>query len=580
MEENVFFVDLRPFFEKPIINSKVAMKITLQILSATALIVSVVFGISSCSKSSIDLEKVQLLDVHDEQSAMENFSVALSSAVYSYPEVRDFLKAEALKRFDYEDEVFYPFVKEMSIGNLGTFREILVRELGGEEKMAQIEKELPTLTILVSDASWFDPEGFCLDRWDTSEPCVAVTYREKDGICRRLFGDGYLLGEIEEGTLPGGPVLIVKESERMVANVSTKSESVEYSFLFDEFDASKNPVDTKARYSWEWLNEEQPDSSDLMSEAVLYSINPDLIKAYNLFKNNSFACQNDYIFYGMTSNSTKGRLRTDVKNKIYRLKLLSSAFPRVFDDSLKNDIRFKDTWKTQDYGRGYEMEPTKEEVYAKLWGDGLLELKFTILAGSRSGTSSVYPLSVNASDLFAVKDDVVMREQWKASAFVWHIEWRYTFGKFGEEIRKRDHNTLAEKWYYLPYPIELPSWDLLDLSFYTLKAEEVDSGASKTIEITVTTKHADESTQKFNTGAEYKKGDWMANAKLELGWNQNDERNRVEKQTITVKEENDILFEHPISYSDKYVLNKSGSKYSVASIGSGDLIITILPYRY
>lgn len=545
-----------------------------------ALVVGIMLSFSSCSKYIVEPSKAQLADVRDEQSAMENFSIALSQAVFAYPEVRNFLKTEALKRFDYEDEVFYPLVKEANIGNLGTFREILVRELGGEEKMIQIEKELPTLTILVSDASWFDPEGFCLDRWDTSDAYVAITCRERDGICRKLYGNGYLLGEIEEGTIPGGPVLIVKKSERMVASAPTKSGEVKYSFLFDEFDASKNPVDTKGRYSWDYLNEEQPNMSDLVSETVLNSINPDLIKSYNLFKNNSFACQNDYIFYGMTSNSTKGKLRTDVKNKIFRIKLLASAFPRVFDDSLKNDIRFVDTWKTQDYGKGYGVEPSKEDVYLKLWGDGHLEILFTILAGSRSGTSSVYPISVSARDLFSVKDNVVMREQWKAYMFCWHIEWRYTFGKFGEEIKKRDQHTLTERWYYLPYPIELPSWDLLDLSFYTLKAEEIDSGFSKTTEITVTTKHASESTQKFNTGGEYKKGDWTANAKLELGWTQSDERNRVEKQTITYKEENDVLFERPVSYSDKFVLNQSGANYAVSSFGSADCVVTILPYRY
>ena len=560
------------------------MKITLQILSATALIVSVVFGISSCSKSSIDLEKVQLLDVHDEQSAMENFSVALSSAVYSYPEVRDFLKAEALKRFDYEDEVFYPFVKEMSIGNLGTLREILVRELGGEEKMAQIEKELPTLTILVSDASWFDPEGFCLDRWDTSEPCVAVTYREKDGICRRLFGDGYLLGEIEEGTLPGGPVLIVKKSERMVANVSTKSESVEYSFLFDEFDASKTTVDTKARYSWEWMNEPQPVETDYMSASALNSINPDIIKAYNLFKNNPYACHNDYIFYGMTSGNTKGQLRTDVRNKICRIKLRADAFERVFDDKLGHDMDFKDVYETTDNGKGYNEQPSKEKVYAKLWGDGLLELVFTVLAGSRSGTESVLPLSVRARNLFVVKDDVVMKEQWKASvAFPvqWYIKWRYTFGSYGTDYRTRNSSTLKERWYYLPYPITIPSWDLLDLSFYTIKVEEVDCGATITQEINVTTKHASSDSQKFNfesTGKIPKIVD--LGAKLELGWSESDEETRVEKQVISYKEENEILLATPVSYSDRFISYQSGSDYMVNYVGSGDFIMTILPYRY
>jgi len=559
------------------------MKRILLILSATALIVSVAFGISSCSKTSFDLAKVQLTDVLNEQSAMENFSVALSQAVFSYQEVRDFLKAEALKRFDYEDEVFYPLVKEANIGNLGTFREILVRELGSEEKMIRIEKELPTLTILVSDATWFDPDGFCLDRWDTSDAYVAITCRERDGVCRKLYGNGYFLGNIEEGTLPGGPVLIVKKSERMVASAPTKSGEVEYSFLFDGFDASKNPVDTKGRYSWEWLNEPQPTDSDNMSASTLNSINPDIIKAYNLFKNDPYACHNDYIFYGMTSNNTKGRLRTDVRNKICRIRLSANAFVNVFDDSLRNDRNFVDTFETTDRGQGYNAQPSRETVYAKLWGDGLLEMVFTVLAGSRSGTESVFPLSVRARDLFTVLDNVVMKEQWKAAWWdpsQWHIGWRYTFGEYGTIYKSRNSGTLKEHWYYLPYPITIPSWDLLDLSFYTIKVEEIDCGASFTKEVSVTTKHASSNSQKFNLDANGKVDSVSLGAKLELGWNESDEVTRMEKQTITYKEENDVLLSKPVSYSDRFISSQKGSEYLVNYVGGGDFAMTILPYRY
>lgn len=560
------------------------MKRILQILSATALIVGVAFGISSCSKTSFDLAKVQLTDVRNEQSAMENFSVALSQAVFSYQEVRHFLKTEAMKRFDYEDEVFYPLVKDSNIGNLGTFREILVRELGGEEKMVQIEKELPTLTILVSDATWFDPEGFCLDRWDTSDAHVAITCQERDGFCRKLYGNGYLLGEIEEGTIPGGSVLIVKKSERMVASAPTKSGGVEYSFLFDEFDASKNPVDTKGRYSWDWLNEPQPEDTDYFSETALNSINPDIIKAYNLFKNDSYACHNDYIFYGMTSNNTKGRLRLDVKNRICRIKIPARAFGTIFDDKEKNDLNFVNVFETTDNGKGYNAEPTRDQIYAKLWGDGLLEIVFTILAGNHSGTESVYPLSVRARNLFTVKDNVVMKEQWKAAWWdpsQWHIGWRYTFGRFGTDYFTRNDETLKERWYYLPYPIMIPSWDLLELSSYTVKVEEVDCGASYTKEETVTTKHASSNSQKFNLDVNGGKKDTLnVGAKLELGWSNSDEVTRTEKQTVTYNDLNDPLLSATISYSDRIVRGRDGSKYAVSDYVSGDFYMTVLPYRY
>ena len=122
---------------------------------------------------------------------------------------------------------------------------------------------------------------------------------------------------------------------------------------------------------------------------------------------------------------------------------------------------------------------------------------------------------------------------------------------------------------------------MLDLSFYTIKVEEVDCGATITQEINVTTKHASSDSQKFNfesTGKIPKIVD--LGAKLELGWSESDEETRVEKQVISYKEENEILLATPVSYSDRFISYQSGSDYMVNYVGSGDFIMTILPYRY
>ena len=180
-------------------------------MSIIAVCSIIALGSLSCNKSTLNNPQTAgYTEVCDEQSAMENFSISLSKVVFSHPEVRDFLKNEALKRFDNDNEVFYPFIKDKQVGDLGSFRQLLINELGSEGKMEKIEKQLLTLTILVSDATWIDKDGFCLENWDTTDPYVAITYQEKDGTCKKLFGDGCLLGTIEKGTIPGGPVLIVK----------------------------------------------------------------------------------------------------------------------------------------------------------------------------------------------------------------------------------------------------------------------------------------------------------------------------------------------------------------------------------
>lgn len=544
-------------------------------LMMTVVVITLSFFASSCNKNDLEAPlQASLVDVRDGQSALENFSISLSKAVYAYPEVREFLKSEAMKRFDNDDEVFYPFVKDREVGTLGTFREILVRELGSEELMKQIEEKVLSLTILVSDATWFDSEGFCLDRWDTSDSYVAITYREGDGFCRKLFGNGCLIGAIEKGTIPGGPVLIVKENERVVASVPTKGGTVNYTFISDAFNASKNQPKTKDNYSWEWLNEAQGNNSNIVNASTLNSINPDIITAYNLFKNNSYACQNDYIYYGMTSDASVGRLRKDVRNKIYRFKLNPDAFESVFDDIERNYVNY---YGIDDGGKGYNMQDSQATVYARLWADGCLEIRFTIMAGSKGNSSEAY--SVRARDLFTVKNNIVKKEEWGATLFKWYINWRYSFNESGDY--KRNSTSLNAKWYYPNDNFTLPEWDLPNLSSYSLKVEEIDRGVTHYDEITVTYKIASSTTEKFNYEYDASGENYEQVGKTELGWSGNDEISMSEKQSIQWTDKDDFLGSPIVSYSDKYVkMATSSSQYELYTYGSNLFEFTILPYRY
>lgn len=544
------------------------MKDIIKLLSIIAVCSIIALGSLSCNKSTLNNPQTAgYTEVCDEQSAMENFSISLSKVVFSHPEVRDFLKNEALKRFDNDDEVFYPFIKDKQVGDLGSFRQLLINELGSEGKMEKIEKQLLTLTILVSDATWIDKDGFCLENWDTTDPYVAITYQEKDGTCKKLFGDGCLLGTIEKGTIPGGPVLIVKESERLAASIPTKGGEVEYSFLYDAFDASKNEPDTKDNYSVEWLNEAQGNSSDYIHPIALNQINPDILRAHNLFLGNEYACQNDYIFYGMTSNEQKGRIRTDVRSKIYRFKLNPQKFVRVFDDPYGQETRLYDAYEIDDGGHGYGMQDSKECVYSKLWADGALEIRFTIKTG---GTDGIGVYSVKGRDLFTVKDNIVKKEQWAATLIKWYISWRYSFNE--DNNYARDKYSLSPKWYYPKDNFTLPVWDLVNLSSYHIQIDELDSGATTVSEQSVSIKCASSTTNKINN--DNQKGE-----KTELGWTANDEVLRTLKQTISVTDKDDDLGLLSISYSDKYIRSISGSKCELYSYGT-DFQVTILPYRY
>lgn len=538
-------------------------------------------GLLSCSKiEPYEVRKAEMAKVVNRQTASRNFSIALSKAVCSHSEVREFLKNEALKCFDNDYDVFYPLVKNLPVAELGTFREIIITELGSEQSMREIEQWLPTLTIYVSDVTWFDSDGFCAKNWDTSDQRAAVTYKHDDGLCHELFSNGYYLGNIEPGTIPGGPVLIVKCNERLTATSVTKSGDTEYSFISDVFDASKNTIYTKAnnrytgKYTTSWIQGQDPqDNSDIISADYLNRLNPDIIGAYNLLGNESYALQNDYIYYGMTPDSPKGVLRNDVRSKIVRFKIAPRSFNALFDDTERGDCNFVDSFETDDNGKGYAAEPSVETIYSRLWTEGALEINVRIYKGSDSGKAALvtnFYYDVKAKDLFTIKSNSILKEQWGSTPFKWYITWKYT-------ITSRNENTLVDKWYYPENTPDLPTWDLLDNSAYYIIVSEHDSGATTTKTYNTITKKANSYTTKLGVEGTIK----GVAIKTEFGWTASDETTTNEEVKVSWTNGDDEMADCLISYGDKYIDRPASvSAYHVKSYETDRFTFTILPYRY
>lgn len=543
----------------------------------------VLAGFASCSKfeNSLFVEAIER-DIQTEEDALANFSIAISKAACQHLEVRELIRNEALKKFDNDYDVLYQNVKNQEISGLGTFRDVLISYMSSEDVMTTIENLLPSLTIYVSDATWFDPSGFCADNWDPRDCRLAVTYKNANGVCKELFSNGYDLGGIEDGTIPGGPVLIVKKNERIETSTPTKSGEVTYTFIDDAFNGGLSAETKGGRYSGNyttsWIEGQDPeDNSDVISASALNLLNPDIIIAYNLFKNHSYALQNDYIYYGMTPLSSKGALRTDVRSKIVRFKISPRAFNSLFDDPNGSDMNYVDTLDTDDNGQGYEAEPSVSTIYSRLWADGALEIRInTTVYGNNGNNTSLeeYSYNVSARDLFTVKDSSILKEQWEATAFKWYITWRYS-------ISARNETTLEEKWYYPENSPNLPTWDLLDNSAFYIIASEVDSGTETTISISNTTKKGKQTSSKISNEQTAEVGGLLGTIKNELGWSSSDEVTNTTTVTFSWKNGDDLMGKHLISYADKYIREQTSSgSYVVYSYGADKFIFTILPYRY
>lgn len=557
------------------------------IFEAASILLTLMF--ISCSKfENPTLPEAIEPSIVNEYDAMEDFAIALSKAACEHEEIRDLIKAESLKEFDNDYDVLYQNIKNKEISNLGTFRDVLVSYMGDKSFMPDIEKLIPDLTIYVSDVRWLDPQGFCAENWNTKDNRIAVTYKDANGICNKLFSNGYFLGDIATGTIPGGPVLIIKKNERIVMSAPTKSGDVTYSFVDDAYNGSLKHLETKdnrhsGKYSTSWIEGQNPeDNSDIISASALNKLNPDIIKAYNMFKDHPYALQNDYIYYGLTTSDTSGPLRTDVRSKIVRFKIDPNSFTALFDDPNDSDMDFVDSFEADDNGNGYDVQPSTSEIYSKLWADGALEIRVRVLGFSKDGTTCVtytdYFYDVKAHDLFTIKDNSILQEQWGATAFKWYITWRYS-------IKKRDETTLVSKWYYPERTLDLPTWDLIENSAFSIVVSEEDTGTQTTYSISITSKKANETTKKVSNelsgNADLGDSGISVTRKEELGWTNSDEESRSGTINLSWVNGNDDMGTQTISYGDKYIESQeTATSYKVYSYGSDRFTFTILPYRY
>lgn len=376
--------------------------------------------------------------------------------------------------------------------------------------------------------------------------------------------------------------MIIKNNERIVTSVSTKSGDVTYDFIDDVYDGSLN-IETKSnrhkgKYSKSWIAGQDPeDNSDIISATALNNLNPDIIKAYNMFNDHKYAMQNDYIYYGLTTSSPKGALRTDVRSKIVRFKIAPKSFNVLFDDPYDSDKNFVNSFETDDNGKGHDAEPSASEIYSKLWADGALEIRVRIAVFGGNENASIYKdfhYDVKAKDLFTIKDNSIMKEQWNSTPFKWYVTWRYS-------INYRDETTLAAKWYYPETSPDLPTWDLIENSAYSILVTEEDTGTEMTKSFTYTIKKARQTSVTVSGGVNAGFDNISATIKNDLGWSSSDEETKSGTITISCVNGDDHMTQELVSFGDKYITGQASStSYIIDSYGSDRFTFTILPYRY
>ena len=388
-------------------------------------IVTLICSLSACESddnvSGVLDAKSNVSDLTiSETDAQKSFAKILSIAVAKNEALRTFLKSEAEKQYDKDYDVFYPFVKDKTVTDGKTLRDILV-SYSSENEIATIEKKLPLLTVMIPDLASFD--AFSINKWDTSDEQVAVTYA-KNNDNSVFYAEGDSLLSLPKGDLPNFPFMVVKSNERMkvVGKKATRSannsdmDMNKYDFVDSAFDGTKS-CETRAKYSHydEDNTETAPEDKPYLKEAD--GLDKRCITAYNNHYIDKYLIDREYVYYDLSPNNKEnGKLDPNVREKLYKFRIDSLKYGSITDKQIGEDPHLKNDAY---YKKGH---PSDEQIAKDLWTDGAFEIVFQVYLGNSSMTETK-TISVNGSDLFYISKFHVTKQHHTGFR---HSKWWYT----------------------------------------------------------------------------------------------------------------------------------------------------------
>ena len=520
----------------------------------------------SCTKEDLEIrhtdndfsgQQIQMT----EAEAQQEFAVALSKAVAENEQLRTFIRDEALSQFDKDYDVFYPFVKNQTVSDGLTFRDILLKYCE-QGKLEQIETTLPLLNILVPDWSWID--GFTVTEWDTADSQVAVGYDDK-ADAHQLYYNGQELFKVQRGEFPNFPVLLVKNNERLeVTSPATKSCDATYRFIDDAFDGSLQVPETKVHHQYYDRNFSVETPDYFMPSS---NLDPLVIGAYNEFKNNPAAAHRDYIYYGMTNTVTEGVRNVHVKEVLHKLKFRTAEDDALYDSPNNDFIEHYGSMETKKY------DFSDADIMDHGWIDGSIELQldFIIPSNPEMGLS------------WAKRIPIVFRDAFTLSKA--HVDYRHKTGFTRDwwvySVDGKDH--FSPKWIYVDIPIDYMDISTRSAVMYIM-LHEIDTGNDYTYHTTVVAKYVDNFNLNLDGTATVDGEIVSGTIKLGLGYGTSSERETTVEVTCNVNDASDFLGSAKIEYIDPIIKSSSEQNgvqgYIVNGITTGTVDMMVLPMSF
>lgn len=159
----------------------------------------------------------------------KEFGKALAKVLAESKNAREIIKNEAVKQFDYDYDVLYQLVKDKKLETGFTFQQA-IEKYAGKKTLSLIDEKLPTLTIFVPS---LPEESFSAETWniDLDIPVVAIRTNTTKGV--PMVDDKGEEWIFDSKYIPGFPVVVIKENERVIKDaspsfLSSKSSSAQF----------------------------------------------------------------------------------------------------------------------------------------------------------------------------------------------------------------------------------------------------------------------------------------------------------------------------------------------------------------
>jgi len=493
---------------------------------------------------------------------LELFAILLSRALYSEPDLRNYVRSEALKKKDYDYDVFYPYVRNELVDGERTFEQIL-SEYDRDGILKGVISNHPLLTILVPDWSWVNDDCFSARKWDSYIPDVGVSYLSESSS-HDIYWNGEFAFSLEEGEFSSAPILIVKDNDRLVADSQTKTPyGPSYRFFSSDFtDLSvDNKAETKATSTYTTYYLPYEVATNTIDLNVLTNRTA---TAYGVCSTDDRIFQRDHIYYGMTSTIDSSSVNPNYYETLYRFKLSPDAYGLTDDPrgtGTGNDFK-TNTYYYEANIWGNATQLTQAQLESKVWGYGAAELKIKIYLGDQVIRKDV---SVGFTDAFYAKK-VVLRENFNVLGALKSRTYYIGIGNSGT-----NSEWLEPKW--INANLQLFHWDLSSFpTKYYIDFEEYDEATRDVRTFQESYSFATNITTSVEGSAT---GDGTA-IKIGYGCGVSNTVTYSYTHTVETTQSSDMLGSFIVQYNDKIVLSQDNSTATLKTYSTGAVDAQIL----